>query len=150
MFKTTAEAEHAAAEINIFKENMANALKFLKHQSPLFLVIGADSAGKSSLLAHADLGLIDAEGQTITNPMSTRYCHFWFSGEEIFVDTAGSYTTASSSNVAVNSAWRGLIKLLNNYKRRVPLSGLIVVVDLPALASDALPPSTSHSSSAPA
>jgi type VI secretion system protein ImpL len=143
-----AEIEHAAQELKIFREELNNARGFLREKQttflgkvfqpkvPLFLVIGADTAGKSSLLTHSGLGLIDANYHAISNPMSTRYCHFWFAEGGVFVDTAGTYTMASSTDLSTNVAWRGLIKLLRSYKRRCPLSGLIIAIDLPALSQD--------------
>lgn len=141
------ELEYAEEELRIFQENIESACLFLKQQAPqyhfshsaktpLYLVIGAGSAGKSTLLTQSGLNLIDAHRQNITNPSSTRYCHFWFSPDAIWVDTAGHYTTASPQDISINLAWRGLIKLIHSYKKRCPLSGLIIAIDLADLAKD--------------
>ena len=142
-----AELEYAIEELRIFQENIESACLFLKQQhpqtflpssskTPLYLVIGASEAGKSTLLTQSGLNLIDAHRQNISNPSSTRYCHFWFSDKAIWVDTAGHYTTANPNNPSINLAWRGLIKLIDSYKNRCPLSGLIIAIDLADLARD--------------
>lgn len=142
-----AELEYAVEELRIFQENIESACLFLKQRrpqtflpsftkTPLYLVIGASEAGKSTLLTQSGLNLIDAHRQNISNPSSTRYCHFWFSDKEIWVDTAGHYTTANPNNVSINLAWRGLIKLIDSYKNRCPLSGLVIAIDLADLARD--------------
>jgi len=142
---TPPEFEHAEEELRVFQENINHALKFLRKvklhpnfflhkKAPLFLVIGAGHAGKSSLLTQSGLNLIDAHNQAISNPMSTRYCQFWFSEKAVLVDTAGHYTTASSEDLSVNLAWRGLIKIIDKYKKRAPLSGIVVAIDLPTLS----------------
>ncbi|MFA6408601.1 MAG: type VI secretion protein IcmF/TssM N-terminal domain-containing protein [Gammaproteobacteria bacterium] len=141
-----ADLEYVAEELRIFHENIKQATHFLQHESrgagvfttapPLFLVIGASSAGKSTLLSQSNLGLIDTNRQEFSNPASTRYCNFWFSQKEIFVDTAGHYTSAAPSDAATNLAWRGLLKLMHRYQMHFPLSGVIIAIDLPALARD--------------
>lgn len=134
-----AELDRAEEELKILHADFSAALTFFKkiYKSraplPLYMVIGAPNFGKTTLLAKSGLDLRDIHNNVVHNEFSTKYCVWLFSSQSIFLDTAGIYTKTDKKNAHSNLVWLGFLNLLRGNFGKNPLSGIVVVIDIPTL-----------------
>lgn len=137
-----ADLERASQEIAILNYNLNDAVQFLKkhhrkhYRMPLYLVMGPTSFGKTTLLASSGLNLTSVHGNNITNPeISTKYCHWWFAEDAVYLDTAGVYFKSDKENLHANLVWMGFLKKLKRHYFGSRISGILIVLDLPAVVA---------------
>lgn len=106
---------------------------------PWYVVIGPPGSGKSTLVQNSGLHfpLSERFGKDALRGIGgTRNCDWWFTDEAVFLDTAGRYTTQDSDHDADAGAWAEFLRLLQRYRKRRPINGVMVamsVSDLMAL-----------------
>lgn len=104
---------------------------------PWFMIFGETASGKSTAVSHARLTTILTDAGPAKGIAGTRNCDWWFFEEAVVLDTAGRYAIPIDEE-ADREEWERFLSLLARYRRREPISGLIVT--LPAdrlLAGDA-------------
>ena len=103
------------------------------YQLPWYVVIGAPGAGKTTALVNSGLQfpLADKFGKTALRGIGgTRNCDWWFTNEAVLLDTAGRYSTQESEQAQDASEWLKFLGLLQKYRRRQPINGVIVTVSV--------------------
>ena len=99
---------------------------------PWFLMLGRSGVGKTAAAAGADL----ASPMTEVSPESaggpTNNVDWWFFEQAVVMDTTGRYTVPSEPT-RDNSEWQRFLTLLSKYRRKEPISGVLVVVGLDSL-----------------
>jgi type VI secretion system protein ImpL len=98
---------------------------------PWYLVIGMPGVGKSTILAQSGLEFLLADelvGQTPVGMTTAGHSNWWVTRSAVFIDVPGYYLQTP--------AWR---ELLNLIKKNKPIHGVIVALDLAALAIQAKP-----------
>jgi type VI secretion system protein ImpL len=146
--KTLQKKEFAQAqqELKILEDDIAAAYNFLRKNSkgyfggkkkiPLYLLLGPERFGKTTLLAQAGLNLKNFNNQTLNKVTPTKYCSFWFSQDALYIDTAGTYTKPEITKPRNDLIWQGFIKLLQKYFGKDAISGVLIILDLPAISQD--------------
>ena len=130
------------SEIESLKSKMDAAVETLKtselglkyrgsaalYALPWYMLIGPSAAGKSTLLRNSGLHFPYAHTDDIDIKGfgGTHNCDWWFSDEAIILDTAGRYTTEDSDN----PEWLEFLALLNKYRKKMPLNGIVVAISL--------------------
>jgi type VI secretion system protein ImpL len=97
---------------------------------PWFLMIGPPGSGKSTALEKSGLRfpLEQKFGAKLSGVGGTRNCDWWFSDEAILLDTAGRYTTQDSDAIADGAAWGAFLNLLQKFRGRRPINGVMVAI----------------------
>ncbi len=101
------------------------------YQLPWYVIIGAPGSGKTTALVNSGLQfpLEQRSGKgALRGVGGTRNCDWWFTDEAIFLDTAGRYTTQDSDANADSSGWAEFLKLLQKYRKRRPVNGVILTI----------------------
>ncbi|MGY1411063.1 type VI secretion system membrane subunit TssM [Luteimonas sp. A611] len=130
------EAERAQLE-----SRFRDAVKLLRRRGgrrslyalPWYVVIGPPGSGKSTLVRNSGLEFPLA-GQfgkeALRGVGGTRNCDWWFTGEAVFLDTAGRYTTQDSDARADAEGWGGFLRLLRRFRRERPIDGVLVTMSM--------------------
>jgi type VI secretion system protein ImpL len=102
------------------------------YQLPWYVIIGAPGSGKTTALINSGLRFPLAEkvGHQIKGVGGTRNCDWWFADEAILLDTAGRYATHESNPEADREAWQGFLKLLQKFRPRRPINGVLLTVSI--------------------
>lgn len=111
------------------------------YQLPWYVIIGAPGSGKTTALANSGLQFPLAErfGKAALRGVGgTRNCDWWFTNEAVLLDTAGRYTTQESEQLQDAGEWLQFIRLLQKYRRRQPVNGIIITISISDLLT--LPP----------
>jgi len=117
------------------RDDMQNALSLLKragrgrnaiYELPWFLVMGRPAAGKTVAIKNSGLGL-PVRKDWVKGVGGTYTCDWFFTNEMIFLDTPGKWVTEGFEGDGQDS-WKQLLKLLQKFRGRRPLDGLVVVV----------------------
>ena len=130
------KSKFVTEELKILKARLLNAKKAKSDQKdiPIYLILGPEHFGKSTLLANSGLNLVDINHQKLDHQVTpTKYCNLWFSSEALYIDTAGHYTASEVTELRNDIIWQGFIKLLIKYFGSDAIAGIIVVLDLPEL-----------------
>lgn len=95
---------------------------------PWYILMGPSAAGKTSLLRNSGLNFLfsQSEDLRVRGLGGTRQCDWWFSNEAILLDTAGYYMTEEANT----EEWQELIYLLKKHRKRQPINGIIIVLNL--------------------
>jgi len=102
-------------------------------QLPWYILIGAPGAGKTTALINSGLEfpLAKAVGAPVVQGVGgTRNCDWWFTSEAVLIDTAGRYTTHDSDRAADRTAWLGFLALLQRYRPRRPINGVLLTLSV--------------------
>lgn len=130
--REAASAASPSGEYEVLRERLKAALGMLKARSgrrstlselPWYLVVGHASSGKTSLLTRSGL---EASVAGFGTESGTQYCDWYFGTEAVMIDTAGRYVTEEQPA----HEFAGFLRLLAKRRRRAPINGLVVVVDL--------------------
>lgn len=97
------------------------------YRLPWFMVFGETGSGKSTAISHARLSAVLTDAGPVPGIGGTRNCDWWFFEEAIILDTAGRYAVPLNE-AADREEWERFLALLARYRRREPLSGLIVTL----------------------
>jgi len=117
------------------RERFAEAVQLLKKPSsgkqslysmPWYIIIGAPGSGKTTLLINSGLRMPLA--RAVAGVGGTRNCDWLFTDEAVFIDTAGRYTTQDSDAAADAAGWKEFLGLLQQYRKRRPLNGVILAI----------------------
>lgn len=103
------------------------------YQLPWYVIIGAPGSGKTTALVNSGLQfpLADRFGKTALRGIGgTRNCDWWFTNEAVLLDTAGRYTTQESEQAQDAGEWLNFLGLLQKYRRRQPINGVIVTISI--------------------
>lgn len=103
---------------------------------PFYLLIGPQSAGKSSLVARSGLPMpiedrLGAGG--LSMQVSGRRTRWWFAEDGLLITTAGTDDQQSEAQEAGAATWNGLLAFLSKHRPRRPLDAIVVVVDVDTL-----------------
>lgn len=133
-----AEFDRALQELRILQYDFNIARKFLKRnyakrKLPIYLIIGPNKFGKSTLLANSGLNLIDTNHQQLINIAPTKYCNWWFAKDAIYIDTAGIYSSQEKNEFHYKIVWMSFLKLLKKYFFTNSISGVFLTIDIPTL-----------------
>jgi type VI secretion system protein ImpL len=136
----------AVQELKILEEDIVAARNFIRKSNrkyfqnpkgtPIYLLLGPSSFGKTTILAQSGLGLFDVNRQRLKNVNPTKYCSFWFTEDEIYIDTEGTYTKPDIIKPRNDLIWQGFIKLLQKYFGKNCIFATLIVLDLPSIARD--------------
>jgi type VI secretion system protein ImpL len=105
---------------------------------PWYLIIGPPGSGKTTALEKSGLRfpLEQKFGSAKLGGVGgTRNCDWWFSDEAILLDTAGRYTTQDSDAGADSAAWGAFLNLLQKFRGRRPINGVLVAISAADLLS---------------
>jgi type VI secretion system protein ImpL len=132
--------ERPGADAVQLRERFEEAVAFLKqkrrsghslYELPWYVIIGAPGSGKTTALVNSGLHfpLEQRSGKgALRGVGGTRNCDWWFTDEAIFLDTAGPYTTQDSDANADSAGWSEFLKLLQKYRKRRPVNGVILTI----------------------
>ena len=101
---------------------------------PWYLVLGASSSGKTTLLCTLGTMVTPSTLPPHSSEGSTFACMWWPCAEAIFLETAGYYVTPAEE-VHHRTEWEALVRLLRQYRLRAPIHGLLITVRADTLAS---------------
>lgn len=140
-----------------FKENTAlvkrrfiDAIKTIKNSSayklkrgahyelPWYLIMGAESAGKTTLLESSGLDFplnIDYAKRTIKEEGATQSFYWYFAEHAVFIDVPGVYISRNEDSIE-NDVWRYFLKLFRRQRRRRPVNGIILTVSAETLSGN--------------
>ncbi len=135
-------------ELKLLAEQVIAAKNFIKNHpqyhiqlQAICLVLGPARFGKSTLLAHSGLKMINGSDQLLAQPelesetliTTTKSCDFWFSHHTLFIDTAGVYAHPEWSSAQSSTVWLGFVRLLRRHFGKRMLREALLVIDLPTL-----------------
>ncbi|OQY60225.1 MAG: hypothetical protein B6245_02525 [Desulfobacteraceae bacterium 4572_88] len=126
IFKRAPETDPLARRFHDFMEIIGDSR--LREQGdplyvlPWYLMIGPSGSGKTAALTHAPLPAPIFSDET----RSEQNCNWWPYNQAIIIDTPGRYI--SPADPAGKEEWRSLLRLLNRYRSREPLNGIVITV----------------------
>ena len=124
--------------IRLLRHNVAG--RDYRYQTPWFLLFGQQGSGKSTMMRQSGLNLPlgrpDADARH--RPAA---CNWWFYDNGVVLDVDGRYALAANGEVSDERGWYGLLRLLQWYRPRRPLDGIILTIPADDLVGPtALPP----------
>lgn len=144
--------EKTQKKIAELQNRFEGALQFLKkttvskqghtiqlNQLPLYLLIGPQEGGKTTLLANSHVNFILQ--RRITDKAKTsetsENCDWWVTRDACIIDVPGHYVTfnpeAGSSNQVAAILWRHFLQLIKKQRGKEGLSGIIIALPLPEI-----------------
>ena len=103
-----------------------------RYRMPWFLLLGEAAAGKTTLLAHTDLDrLLSTPARNRVD--RSRAFTWWFFARGIVLDIAGEYVLHADGTGADATGWQHLLRLLQRYRPRRPIDGIILAIPCPDL-----------------
>lgn len=142
--------KQAKDELGIIKDRMQQALQVIRDSSfygkrgdrfryelPWYLLLGATGSGKTSLLEHSGVEFpVNEQKDSLTHDIGhTRYCDWYFANHAILIDSAGRFTEQQGSGPDAD-IWQGFLRQLKLRRRRRPLNGVLLTLDLDQLLQD--------------
>ena len=136
--------DESAEEVALLKNRFDEALDVLKasrkkggagslYDLPWYIIIGPPGAGKTTALLNSGLKfpLADRFGSAeLKGVGGTRNCDWLFTDQAVLLDTAGRYVTQDSHAEVDSAAWEGFLNLLKKHRRRRPVNGVLVAINL--------------------
>jgi len=123
--------------------------KYLR-TTPWYVVLGQVGSGKTTVVGNSGLNFSPREQLGLDalqeNTGLLDNCEWWFTRDAVLIgvshqkpedETEQAETYESNlpddENIRGRAVWMGLLKLLKRYRRRKPISGVIITVSLPEL-----------------
>ncbi|MBL4829779.1 MAG: type VI secretion system membrane subunit TssM [Aliivibrio sp.] len=106
----------------------------VKYQLPWYMIIGPQGSGKTTLLecSGLDFPLNQATGKYTRDIQNSQHCEWYFANHAVLLDAAGRYFDQASNSIE-GSIWEQFLRLLNSKRRRRPLNGIILTIDIQTL-----------------
>lgn len=115
-------------------QNLPGGKRTAPYKLPWFLILGREEAGKTSFLASSNFRLPFAAqfGQEDRlNVRPTRLLDWWVGDKGLIIDMAGELTDHRGQSTWPDQAvWKRLLSNLLKFRRRRPLDGAILVLDV--------------------
>ncbi|YCI82267.1 type VI secretion system membrane subunit TssM [Enterobacteriaceae bacterium] len=94
---------------------------------PWYLVIGNESAGKTSLIVSSgqEFPLPEQLARTTGRNAPTAHCECWYANDALFVDTAGRLLTDTND---ARPEWDGILNAIGKYRPINAINGVIVAI----------------------
>ena len=140
--EAAAQAEAGASEVAVLRKSMLQAITTIKtsklglnsgaaalYELPWYMIIGNPAAGKSSAVGHSGLQFPIAGSKAVQGVAGTRNCDWFFTTDGILLDTAGRYSTDDADR----AEWFSFLALLRKYRRRAPINGIMICVNVAEL-----------------
>lgn len=145
--------QQAKEELGVLKDRLQDALQVIRNSSlygkrgdrfryelPWYLMLGATGSGKTSLLEHSgvEFPVNDHQDRLTQDIGQTRYCDWFYANNAILIDSAGRFTEQQGMGPDAD-VWRGFLQQLKLRRRRRPLNGIILTLDMDQLLHDSEP-----------
>jgi len=130
--RSSAQADLAALQARLRQaERLLAGRKQSPYDLPWYMVVGPRGAGKSAWLS--GLGLpYDALRETVPgHPTAT--CDILIFQQAVVLDVSGRLIAQDADPSADRRAWTGLLRLLLDRRKRLPLSGVIAMLPVEAV-----------------
>jgi type VI secretion system protein ImpL len=101
---------------------------------PWFMLIGAPSSGKTTLLRGVANIFSPFARSATADDGPTPQCDWWFFNTAIILDTAGSYAFPASRG-GDETQWYRFLQLLRHYRELQPINGMLIAVGADTLAT---------------
>lgn len=101
---------------------------------PWYLIIGPENAGKTALLANANVNYIlqrQFSAKETKTPNTSSHCDWWVTRDACLIDIPGKYIESSSP--LHSKLWAGLLNLIKSSNCHEQCSGIILTLPLPEL-----------------
>lgn len=136
--------DESAEEVALLQRHFDDAMEVLKQERkkggagnlysmPWYIIIGPPAAGKTTALLNSGLKFPLKErfgSGELRGVGGTRNCDWLFTDKAVLLDTAGRYVTQDSHEAVDSAAWEGFLNLLKKRRRRRPVNGVLVAVNL--------------------
>jgi type VI secretion system protein ImpL len=98
---------------------------------PWYITLGAAGSGRSNLLRQSKLPYpVANESYQQIEHDEDELCQFWFSKNAVIIDTKADFFTELKDDSLQQTVWQRLLGLLKGYRRKQPLNGVILTIDL--------------------
>ena len=104
---------------------------------PWYLLIGPEDAGKTALLAHANINYILQRQFNPEKLESSDYCDWWITRDACLIDVPGKY--AHSQSGLHQKLWSYFLGLVKQAELQEQISGIILALPLPELMNKTNP-----------
>jgi type VI secretion system protein ImpL len=94
---------------------------------PWYLAIGATGTGKTTAISNFALAASFTGTEQNSQSSATRNCDWWFLNKAIVLDVAGRYAVPVEGT-GDQEEWKRFLGLLAKYRKREPLSGILLFV----------------------
>lgn len=108
----------------------------VKYQLPWYMVIGPQNSGKTTLLecSGLDFPLNQTDGHYTRYIEHSQHCEWYFANHAVLLDAAGRFFDQHENELS-KPIWGQFLKALRNKRRRRPLNGVILTIDITTLQS---------------
>ncbi|WP_072054381.1 type VI secretion system membrane subunit TssM [Aliivibrio fischeri] len=108
----------------------------VKYQLPWYMVIGPQNSGKTTLLecSGLDFPLNQTDGHYTRDIQNSQHCEWYFANHAVLLDAAGRFFDQHENELS-KPIWSNFLKALRNKRRRRPLNGVILTIDITTLQS---------------
>lgn len=111
-----------------------NGVSFGMSSLPWYLLIGSSGAGKTSLLANADINFIIGKKANQKRKQKAAAFDWWITPNAVLVDVPGVFLTQTDVHDSLsNEHWRHFLMLVGQHQKRKPFGGVILAISVPEL-----------------
>ncbi len=125
------------AALTFLKKTSAikNGKSFHLNELPWYLLIGPTDAGKTSLLANADVPFILQKRLPGKFTIETsQHCDWWVTQHACIIDVPGKYFSTEAIGY-FSLAWPLLLRLIKKYRGKKGISGILITLPLSSIMS---------------
>ncbi len=108
----------------------------VKYQLPWYMIIGPQNSGKTTLLecSGLDFPLNQTDGHYTRDIQNSQHCEWYFANHAVLLDAAGRFFDLHENELN-KPIWNRFLKALHSKRRRRPLNGVILTIDITTLQS---------------